>query len=181
MIVASGSSSDTISSITKMKILLVAVALLIAIEIEAHSEWSPYPGFQDQRGNNPGRGWGYPQRIEQQNNKFTDIEWVCQNPKTNDMMIIASDDTRHTPQQNSDRESWWQWHNVPPGHQWQHHQHGNRWNKPIIIIQETPNTDNNYTPLPTTPETPNNVDEQTNSPPYHGGEGSIDIRVGPTE
>ncbi|XP_011053898.1 PREDICTED: uncharacterized protein LOC105145787 isoform X2 [Acromyrmex echinatior] len=182
MIVAPGSSSDAISNITKMKILLVAVASLVVIEIEAHPGWSTYPGFQDRRGNNPGHGWGYPQRIEQQNNKLnTDIEWVCQNPRTNDIMIIASDNTRHTPQQNSDRESWWQWHNVPPGHQWQHHQHGNRWNKPIIIIQETPNTDNNYTPLPTTSKTPNNVDEQTNSPPYHGGEGSIDIRGGPIE
>ncbi|XP_018313042.1 uncharacterized protein [Mycetomoellerius zeteki] len=163
-----------------MKILLAAVALLVAIETEAHPGWSTYPDFQDQRGNNPGRGWG-PPRIEQQNNRFTsDIEWVCQNPKTNDIMIIASDDTRHIPQQNSNRESW-QWHNVPPGHQWQHHQHGNHWTKPIIIIQETPNTDKNYTPLPTTSETHNNVDEQTNSPPYHGGEGSIDIRLGSTE
>lgn len=69
-----------------MKILLAAVALLVAIETEAHPGWSTYPDFQDQRGNNPGRGWG-PPRIEQQNNRFTsDIEWVCQNPKTNDIV-----------------------------------------------------------------------------------------------
>ncbi|KYN04088.1 PREDICTED: uncharacterized protein LOC108772777 [Cyphomyrmex costatus] len=159
-----------------MKILLIAVALLIAIETEAYPGWSGYPGFQNGRGNNPGQGWGHQQRIEQQNN----IEWVCKNPRTNDIMIIASDETRHIPQHN--QESWWQWQNVPPGHQWQHHQQGNQWNKPIIIIQETPNTDTNHisSPLPTT-EIPNNNNEQTNSPPYHGGEGIIDIRAGPTE
>ena len=70
-----------------MKILLVAIALLVVIEIEAHPGWSTYPGFQNQRGNNPDHGWRYPQRIEQQNNKLiTDIELVCQNPRTNDIV-----------------------------------------------------------------------------------------------
>lgn len=91
-------------------------------------------------------------------------------------MIIASDNTRHTPQHYPGMGSW-QWHNVPPGHQNQHHPHGNRWTQPIII-QEVPNTNKNRIPqpFPTTTEIPN---KQTQSPPYHGGEGFIDIRVGP--
>ncbi|XP_011160272.2 uncharacterized protein LOC105196181 [Solenopsis invicta] len=173
-----------------MKILLVTVALLIAIEAEAHPSWQTYPDFQNGRGNNPGRGtpWAYsqqyPQHAENQNNGFSsDVEWVCQNPRTRDIMIIASDNTRHTPQQYPGRGPWWQWHNVPPGHQMEHHHnHGNRWTQPIIIIQETPDSDKNQTPspLPTTPNIPNNNDRQTTtqSPVYHGGEGSIDIRVG---
>lgn len=98
-------------------------------------------------------------------------------------MIIASDDTRHTPQRNPGSGSWWQWHNSVPGHQ--HHPHGNYppWTQPIVIVQETPNTDNNQTPsprpIPTEIPNNNNNDKQTQSPPYHGGEGSIDIRVGP--
>lgn len=100
-------------------------------------------------------------------------------------MIIASDDTRHTPQHYPNRGPG-QWHNVP-GHQTENHSHGNHWSQPIIIIQETPNTDQTQTPtsfptltpFPATTEIPNNNnDKQTQSPPYHGGEGSIDIRVG---
>jgi len=101
-------------------------------------------------------------------------------------MIIASDDTRHTPQHYPNRGPW-QWHNVP-GHQTENH-----WTQPIIIIQETPNTDQTQTPtsfpapttfptptpFPATTEIPNNDNnKQTQSPPYHGGEGSIDIRIG---
>jgi len=92
-------------------------------------------------------------------------------------MIIASDDTRHTPQDNPDKELW---HNVPLGHQ-REVQQGNYWIQPIIIIQETPNTDKNQTlsplPIPNTSNN-NNNDKQTEPSPYHGGEGSIDIRVG---
>lgn len=100
-------------------------------------------------------------------------------------MIIASDDTRHTPQRYPNRGPWWQWQNVPSGQKTEHHPHGNhpQWTQPIVIIQETPNTDKNQTPppLPITTEIPNNNnnDKPTQSPPYHGGEGSIDIRVGP--
>ncbi|XP_011701626.1 PREDICTED: uncharacterized protein LOC105458197 [Wasmannia auropunctata] len=177
-----------------MKILLVAVALLVAIETEAHSGW----WNQERRGNNyPGHTWDQnPQRMENQNNGFSsDVEWVCQNPRTHDMMIIAADDTRRTPQQND--RVWWQnqWNgngDTIPHRPHREHQHGNPWNQPIIIIQEVPNTDDKNQPFPTTPgnrlpfsttpKTPNNNNNnnngQTESPPYNGGEGLIDIRVG---
>lgn len=77
-----------------MKILLVAVALLLAIEgwAEAHSGWGTYPGSQNTRGNNPGHGsWTYPQPMRNQNNGFSsDVEWVCQNPRTNDIVRTYS-------------------------------------------------------------------------------------------
>jgi len=166
-----------------MKVLLAAVALLAAIEAEAHPGWGFSPDVQNGRRNNLGRGppWGYPQRPQQMQNQNNgafdadDVEWVCQNPKTNDIMIIASDDTQHHPGEGQ----WHQWQNVPPGHK--HHHHGNHWTQPIIIVQES---DNNETPtsFPTTSEIPNNNnnnnDKQTQPPPYHGGEGSIDIRLG---
>lgn len=73
-----------------MKILLVAVALLVTIErwSEAHPGWETYPGSQNTRGNNPGYGpWTYPQPMRNQNNGFSsDVEWVCQNPRTNDIV-----------------------------------------------------------------------------------------------
>lgn len=73
-----------------MKILLVAVTLLVTIEgwAIAYPGWATYPGFQNGR-NNPGYGppWAHPQRMENQNNGFSsDVEWVCQNPKTNDIV-----------------------------------------------------------------------------------------------
>jgi len=81
-----------------MKILLVIVVLLIAIEAEAYPGWPfYYPGFQNARRNNLGYGssWAYPQWIKNQNNGFSsDIEWICQNPRTNDIVctyiIIAT-------------------------------------------------------------------------------------------
>ncbi|XP_011877181.1 PREDICTED: uncharacterized protein LOC105567168 [Vollenhovia emeryi] len=163
-----------------MKILVFVVASLIAIAgwTEARPGWErfPGPGYQDGRGNYPNRGpWQYPQRVE--NNGFSsDVEWVCQNPRTNDIMIIASDDTRHTPQQYPDRRPW-QWHNVSPG---QHHSHGNHGTQPIIVVEEIPSTDKSRIPPPLTPTTgiPINNDKPTQSPPYHGGEGNIDIRLG---
>lgn len=75
-----------------MKILLVvAVALLVAIEgwAVAYPGWGTYPSFQNGRGNNPGHGppWAHPQWMENQNNGFSsDVEWVCQNPRTNDIV-----------------------------------------------------------------------------------------------
>ncbi|XP_011641845.1 uncharacterized protein LOC105430158 [Pogonomyrmex barbatus] len=165
-----------------MKALLFTVALFIVIEIEAYPGWVSYP-VQMERGNNgnPGRGppWAYPQQMQIPNNGYaSNVEWVCQSPKTKNIMIIASDDTQQQQSTVPGRGPWWQWHNLPPGHQREHHQHGNRWTQPIIIVQETGKTDNNQvsSPLPTTTEIPNNM--QTQSPPYHGGEGSIDIRFG---
>jgi len=79
-----------------MKILLVIVVLLITIEAEAYPGW-PSPGFQNARRNNLGHGssWAYPQWTENQNNGFSsDIEWICRNPRTNDIVctyiIIAT-------------------------------------------------------------------------------------------
>ncbi|GAB1863669.1 hypothetical protein CAJAP_04748 [Camponotus japonicus] len=172
-----------------MKVLLIVVVLLVAVE--AHQGWPFYgPGVGYGRGNKPGRGpWAYPQQQNPQNNLFdSDVEWVCQNPKTNDIMIIATDNTRRD---YPGREPW-QWQN-PPGHQGQnrpgHHQHGNQWTQPIITQQEPINTHNNNNnqlpPLfPQTSETPNNNnnynDNQSQTTPrYHGGEGMIDIRVAP--
>ncbi|KAL0130819.1 hypothetical protein PUN28_002436 [Cardiocondyla obscurior] len=164
-----------------MKVLLIAVALLLVVEGKAYPQ-ATYPIFQNERGPYPGRGsyWAPPQRIENQNNGLggSDVEWVCQNPRTNDIMIIASDDTRHTPQHHPGRVPW---HNVPPGHQHGHHPHGNRWTQPIVIVQETyPNGDKSQTPPPPLPkptENPNNIERQT-EPPYNKGEGVIDIRMG---
>jgi len=72
-----------------MKILLVVVALLIVIEAEAYPGWPSYRGFQNARKNNLGHGssWAYPQWMENQNNGFSsNIEWICQNPRTNDIV-----------------------------------------------------------------------------------------------
>lgn len=73
-----------------MKALLMVVVLLVAVEAKAHQGWPFYgPGVGNGRGNNPGRGsWTYPQQQQSQNNVFgSDVEWVCQNPKTNDMVM----------------------------------------------------------------------------------------------
>lgn len=73
-----------------MKILLIAVTLLVVIEVKAHPGWA-YPNFQDGTRNNPGRGppWTVPQRMENPNNRFnSDVEWVCRNPRTNDIVCI---------------------------------------------------------------------------------------------
>jgi len=70
-----------------MKILLVVV--LIAIEAETYPGWPSYPGFQNARRNNLGHGssWAYPQWTENQNNGFnSNIEWICRNPRTNDIV-----------------------------------------------------------------------------------------------
>ena len=108
-------------------------------------------------------------------------------------MIIATDNTRQE-HPNPGRGPWWQWQNVPPGHQTNHHQHGNnghnRQTQPIIIVQEPTSTNDNKLPplFPQTPETPNNNNNNNNNdnddnnqpqstPPYHGGEGLIDIRI----
>lgn len=79
-----------------MKILLVAVTLLVAIEIEAHPGWGypsypnypSYPSFQDGTRNNRGRGppWAPPRQIENPNGVNSEVEWICQNPKTNDIV-----------------------------------------------------------------------------------------------
>lgn len=68
-----------------MKILLSVVVLLVAVE--AHQGWSFYgPGVG--RGNKPGRGpWAYPQQQTANNLFDSDVEWVCQNPKTNDIVM----------------------------------------------------------------------------------------------
>lgn len=98
-------------------------------------------------------------------------------------MIIATDNTRR---QHPGRGPWWQWQNVPPGHQADHHRHGNQWTQPIIIVQEPTSTNNNQLPplFPQTTETPNNNNNNYNddnqpqsTPSYHGGEGLIDIRI----
>lgn len=71
-----------------MKVLLIVIALLISVE--AHQGW-PYngPGIGNGRGNNPGRGpWAYQQQQNQNNIFISDIEWTCQNPKTNDIVIL---------------------------------------------------------------------------------------------
>ncbi|XP_029178468.1 probable basic-leucine zipper transcription factor J [Nylanderia fulva] len=172
-----------------MKALLIVVALLVAVEAQAHQGW-PYYGHSAGNGrgfNYPGRGpWAYPQQQQNQNNIYgSDVEWVCQNPKTNDMMIIATDNTRR---QHPGGGPWWQSQN--PGHQGNRHQHGNQWEQPIIVVEQEPtnsNTNNNRLPplFPQTSETPNNNNNNNNNnnqpqsttPPYHGGEGMIDIRV----
>lgn len=80
-----------------MKRLLVAVILLVASEgwTEAQPGWTTYPSSQNARGNHPGRGppWAYPQSMENQNNGFSsDVEWVCQNPRTKDIVCIYNND-----------------------------------------------------------------------------------------
>lgn len=103
-------------------------------------------------------------------------------------MIIATDNTRR----DYSGRGPWQWQN-PSGHQADpHHQQGNQWTQPIIVQREPTNTNNNNNnqlpPLfPQTSETPNNNNNNNNNhdnqpqttPPYHGGEGLIDIRVAP--
>ncbi|XP_011329344.1 GATA zinc finger domain-containing protein 10 isoform X2 [Ooceraea biroi] len=173
-----------------MKILLIAIASFVVIE--ATGGWEQYgPGVGSGRGNNVrGTSWGYPQQINQ--NAFgSDVEWVCQSPKTNDIMVIATDNTR---QQYPGRGPWWQWQNVPPGHQNHHQPSGNYWTQPIIIVQQEPTrTDGTRLPFttPQMPTTHNNNDGSNNNnnnnhnnhqpnttPQYHGGEGIIDIRLG---
>lgn len=76
-----------------MKILLVAVVSLVIIEGWAEAQgWGTYPGSQNTRGNNPGqRPWTYPQPMRNQNNGFgSDVEWVCQNPRTNDIVCTCN-------------------------------------------------------------------------------------------
>lgn len=70
-----------------MKVLLVVVALLIAIEAQG---WQfNGPGVGNGRGNNPGRGpWASQQQQSQNNILVSDVEWMCQNPKTNDIVIL---------------------------------------------------------------------------------------------
>lgn len=74
-----------------MKILPIAIALLVAVKAETF-QWKPYgalPNIQHGRGNNPPRGpsWLHSQQQNQNNMLSPDIEWVCQNPKTNDMVM----------------------------------------------------------------------------------------------
>lgn len=72
-----------------MRVLLIAVVLFVAVEAKANQGW-PYYGVGNGRGfNNPGRGpWAYPHQQQNQNNIYgSDVEWVCRNPKTNDMVI----------------------------------------------------------------------------------------------
>jgi len=104
-------------------------------------------------------------------------------------MIIAADNVQQ--QVVRGRGPWWQWQNIPPGHQNHHHHQGNYWTQPIISVQQ-PKIDKNQL-LFTTPQTPeinNNNDDRNNNnnndnnnkphtiPNYHGGEGLIDIRLG---
>ncbi|XP_072767847.1 uncharacterized protein [Anoplolepis gracilipes] len=164
-----------------MKVLLIAVVLLVAVE--AHQGWPFYNFGGPGQGHNPGRGpWAYPQQQSQNTIFGSDVEWVCQNPKTKDMMIIATDNTRQQYPNGGSQ----QWQNVPSGHQADHYQRGNRWTQPIIVVQEPTNTNDHRLPplFPQTSETPNNNNNnyndnqpQSTTPSYHGGEGLIDIRV----
>lgn len=172
-----------------MKVLSIVVVLLVAVE--AYQRWPYYGPGGNGRGNNHGRGpWAYPQQQSQNNMFGSDVEWVCQNPKTNDVMIIATDNTRRQIEEHPSRGPW---QNVPPGHQENHHQHGNQWTQPIIIVQEEPtSTNDNRRQLPPLfpqtseipRETPNNNNNNYNddnqpqtTPRDHGGEGLIDIRI----
>jgi len=107
------------------------------------------------------------------------------------MMIIAADNVQQ--QVVRGRGPWWQWQNVPPGHQNHHHHQGNYWTQPIISVQQPTKVDENQLPFttPQTSEINNNNDDCNNNnnnnnnnnkphttPNYHGGEGSIDIRLG---
>lgn len=71
-----------------MKIPLIVVILLVAVE--AHQGWSYGPGGVGYgRGNKPGRGpWAYPQQQSSNNLFDSDVQWVCQNPKTNDLVML---------------------------------------------------------------------------------------------
>ncbi|EFN88709.1 uncharacterized protein LOC105190685 [Harpegnathos saltator] len=174
-----------------MKLLLIAASILVAIEARAYQNWGNFfnnPGFGNGRGGNNGRNpfWAVPlqQDYLQSIAMGSDVEWVCRNSKTNDMMIIATSNTQQSPA----REPW-QWQNIPPGHQ-RHRQDGSYWTRPIIIVQDTARGNNgeiedNQTPLPnTSPGTNNNNNNNqptttmTTTPQYHGGEGQIDIRFG---
>lgn len=68
-----------------MKILLIAIALFVAVEAKAY-QWAYGPNIQSGRGNNPPRG---PSWMQQQNQNIfgPEVEWVCQSPKTNDMVM----------------------------------------------------------------------------------------------
>lgn len=156
-----------------MKILLITLLLFIALGAKA--EWRPHRGFGFGRGRGP--PWGYPQQ-NQININSEGIEWVCQNPKTNDIMIIASDDTpQQQPQQpqHPGRGPWWQWQSQPPGHQNHHQQQdGNHW----TVITKDPTQEGTHNQFPKIPEIPNNNHQSETTPHYHGGEGLIDIRMG---
>lgn len=70
-----------------MKILLVAIALLTIANASfpAYNSWG---GINYQRPNFGGYkpvSWGYPPQNAQPT-PTTNIEWVCRNPKTNDMV-----------------------------------------------------------------------------------------------
>ncbi|XP_032663616.1 uncharacterized protein LOC116840679 [Odontomachus brunneus] len=182
----------------KMRILLVALAMLISVEARAQDWGNGFnnPGFGNGRGNNYGYGpaWAYPVRQNYLQNIAlgSNVEWVCRNSQTNDVMIIAVDNT----QQTSNRGPW-QWQNLPLyGHR--HQQDGHHWTQPIIVIQQgtkdSNNEGSNQTPFPTTTigtyndnnnnqptttsGTHSNDDQPQTTPQYHGGEGLIDIRFG---
>jgi hypothetical protein len=105
-------------------------------------------------------------------------------------MIIANDNAQ---QRYPGRGPWWQWQNIPPGHQNHRHHQGNYWTQPIISVQQPTRAYENQLPF-TTPQAPginnnndgsnnNNNNDNSNSKPhttpnYHGGEGLIDIRLG---
>jgi len=42
------------------------------------------------RNYNHGPRWGYPQQTAQNNIFTSDVEWVCQNSRTNDIVIYIS-------------------------------------------------------------------------------------------
>jgi hypothetical protein len=71
-----------------MKALLIVVVFSFVV-IEADERWMQNYGPGNGRGRNGnirGLPWEYPQQIA--NNIFTsDVEWVCQNPRTNDIVI----------------------------------------------------------------------------------------------
>ncbi|XP_012232751.1 uncharacterized protein [Linepithema humile] len=157
-----------------MKMLLIAIALLVAVEAKAY-QWATYgPNIQTGRGNNPPRGPTWMQQQNQNNIFGPDVEWVCQNPKTNDLMIIAADNTQHR------HPGRGPWQNVPPGHQ----KHQQYWPQPIIIVEERPDN-NQISPSPPL-DNNNNINNNNNNndnqpqttPHYHGGEGLIDVRMG---
>ncbi|XP_014484281.1 PREDICTED: uncharacterized protein LOC106749394 isoform X2 [Dinoponera quadriceps] len=170
-----------------MRILLVTVAILVVVEVSGtYQNWENFfnnPGLRNGRGNNRGPPWAYPLQQDYLQNIAlgSDVEWVCRNAKTNDMMIITADSTRTT-SQNPGRGPW-RWQNVPPGHR-RHEQEGNYWTQPLIIVQQGVKDGNNeggnpsQTPSPNTSPETNNDNQQQTTPKSHGGEGLIDIRFG---
>jgi len=73
-----------------MKILLIVIVSFVIIE--AKERWIQHHVPGNRRGNNYDRGppWGYPQQIQQNNILSSDVEWVCQNPRSNDIVIYTS-------------------------------------------------------------------------------------------